>query len=163
GEDGQAGIPLGVAVQDVERLVGRPVVDRDDLQLAQRLVEHGVQAGGEVLRDVVDRHHDAEHGGCRRGIGVLRRRGPGLRGAGGGRRWAAAGGGRGGAAGGRGGGGGPAGGARRAAAGGGGGALTSGPVGGGGWPGGGGGWEERGEPGGVDEHGCSSRLGSTSL
>lgn len=49
-----------IAVQDVDRPVGTSVVDADDLDPAQGLSHHAVQASGQKRLDIVDRNDNAD-------------------------------------------------------------------------------------------------------
>ena len=52
--DAYAPVPGSVFPEDLERIVGRPVVDGDDLDFGQRLRAYGVEACAQVFRHVVD-------------------------------------------------------------------------------------------------------------
>jgi hypothetical protein len=56
----QARVALGMALGDRRAAVGRPVVDDDDLEVAERLPRQRPQAVVEIGLDVVDRHDDAD-------------------------------------------------------------------------------------------------------
>jgi hypothetical protein len=59
-EDLHPRVPRGVVVHDLAAVVGRPVVDRDDLHVGVGLAKNGIQALAEISLNPICRDDNAQ-------------------------------------------------------------------------------------------------------